>query len=199
MKGRLISVSRELVLRLLGGLLEALQGHPVLPELDVVLFQEGFGEVVHDALVEVFATEMGVAVGRLDAEDPVGDLEDRDIERASSQIVDRDALAPLLLEAVRERSRRRLVDDALDVEARDLACVLGGLTLRVVEVGRDRDHRFGHLLPEVSLGDLLHLREDERAHLGRRHVTLADSHPRIAVRRLDDRVRGQALLQLRLG
>jgi hypothetical protein len=44
----------------------------------------------------------------------------------------------LLVEAVRERRRGGLVDDALDLEAGDLARVLGGLALAVVEVRRAR-------------------------------------------------------------
>ena len=56
--------------------------------------------------------------GRLDAEDAVRDLEDRDVERAAAEVVDGDALGVLLVEAVRERGGRRLVDDALARRAR---------------------------------------------------------------------------------
>jgi len=59
----------------------------------------------------------------------------------------------LLLEAVRERGRRRLVDDALHIEAGDLPRVLGGLPLGVVEIRGDRDDRFVDLLAEERLGD----------------------------------------------
>ena len=81
-------------------------------------FWKRVGEAVDDALVEVLAAEVRVAVGRLHAEDAVANLEDRDVERAAAEVVDGDALGVLLLEAVGERGRRRLVDDALDVEAR---------------------------------------------------------------------------------
>ena len=46
--------------------------------------------------------------------------------------------------------------------------VLGRLALGVVEVGRDRDDRLGHLLAEIRLGVGLELLEDHRADLGRR-------------------------------
>ena len=46
----------------------------------------------------------------------VGDLDDGDVERAAAQVVHRDlAIAARLVEAVGQRSRGRLVDDALDV------------------------------------------------------------------------------------
>ena len=104
------------------------------------------------ALVEVVAAEVGVAVGREDLEDALADLEDRDVERAAAEVVDGDLLVLLLVEAVGQRGRGRLVDDAHDVEAGDLAGVLGRLALGVVEVGRDGDDRVGDLLAEVVLG-----------------------------------------------
>ena len=89
---------------------------------------------------------------------PLANLEDRDVERAPAEVVDGDPLGVLLLEPVGERGRRRLVDDALHVEPGDLARVLRGLALRVVEVRGDRDDGLGHRLAQVRLGDLAHLR-----------------------------------------
>ena len=71
------------------------------------------------ALVEVLAAEERVAVGgehlELALAVDVGDLDDRDVERAAAEVVHRDlAVAARLVEAVGERGRRRLVDDALD-------------------------------------------------------------------------------------
>ncbi len=141
----------ELDLRLLGGLLEALQRHAVLPQVDPLVALELRDEVVDHHVVEVVAAEVGVAVGRLHLERALADLEDRDVERAATEVVDGDRLVGLLVEPVRQRRRRRLVDDAQHVEARDLARVLGGLPLGVVEVGGDGDDRLGHPLAEVCL------------------------------------------------
>jgi hypothetical protein len=112
-------------------------------------------------IVEVLAAQEGVAVGRLDLEDAVADLEDRDVEGAAAQVVDRDRAAAALLEPVGERGRGRLVDDAQDLEAGDLAGVLGRLTLGVVEIGGHGDDRLGHSLAQVLLRRLLHLLEHE--------------------------------------
>src|SRR2546428_458766 len=78
--------------------------------------------------------EMRVAVGRLDLDDPLAHVENRDIERAAAEIVDGDRFVLLLVEPVGERGRGRLVDDAEDVQPRDLAGVFRGLPLCVVEV-----------------------------------------------------------------
>jgi hypothetical protein len=77
-----------------------------------------------------------VAVGRLHFEDAVADLEHRDVERAAAEVIHGDLLVLLLVEAVSERRRGRLVDDAENFEARDLARVLGRVALRVVEIRR---------------------------------------------------------------
>jgi hypothetical protein len=93
-------------------------------------------------------------------------FEDRDVERAAAEVVDGDDLVALLVEPVGKCRGGRLVDDAFDVEPGDLAGVFGGLALGIVEVSRNRDHRFGDLLTDVIFRGLLqllqHLRGDFR-------------------------------------
>ena len=71
----------------------------------------------------------------------------------------------LVVEAVRQRGGGRLVDDAQDFEAGDLAGVARGLALRVVEVGGDGDDRLGDRLAEEVLGERLDLHQHERGDL----------------------------------
>ena len=185
--------ARELDLGLLGRLLQTLQGQGILVHVDARLLLELVGEVVDQAVVEVLATEEGVAVGREHLElvlaVDLGDLDDRDVEGAAAEVVDRDGLvAALLVHAVGEGGGGRLVDDALDVETGDAAGVLGRLALRVVEVGGHGDHRLLDALPEVFLGGLLHLHQDARGDLGRGHLLAARLDPGVAVVGLDDLV-----------
>ena len=186
----------ELDLGLLRRLLQALQGEAVVAQVDPLLLLELVRDPVDDALVEVLAAEEGVAVGRLDLEDPVADLEDRDVEGAAAEVVNGDLALALLLEAVGERRRGRLVDDPQHLEPGDLAGVLGRLTLRVVEVGGHRDHRLGHLLAEIALRRLLHLLQDERADLARAVLLALDLDPGVPVRAGDDLVGHELLVFL---
>ena len=99
------------------------------------------GQPVDDALVEVVAAQVRVAVGRLHLEDALAQFQDRDVERAAAQVIDGDALVLLLVQPVGQRGGGRLVDDAQHLQAGDLARVLGRLALGVVEVRRDGDDR----------------------------------------------------------
>ena len=186
----------QLDLGLLGRFLQALQGQPVLAQIDALLLLELVGQVVDDPLVEVLAAEEGVAVGRLHLEDAVADLQDRDVEGAAAEVVDGDRAGALLVQAVGERGRGRLVDDAQHVEAGDLAGVLGRLALAVVEVGGNGDHRLLDLLAEIVLGGLLHLLQDEGGNLLRAVLLALRLDPGVAVGALDDLVGHHALVLL---
>ena len=124
MKGRLTSVCVALessILAFSAASLRRCRARRSLRRSMPCLLAELVGQVVDDALVEILAAEEGVAIGRLDLEHAVADLENRDVERAAAEIVDRDLAAALLLQAVGERGRGRLVDDAQHVEPGDAA------------------------------------------------------------------------------
>ena len=178
----------ELLLGVLRGLLQALQGHRVLAQVDAVLLLELVGKPVDDALVPVVAAEVVVAVGGENLDDAVGEVEQRHVEGATAEVEDEDLLVDVLLvETVGESGCRGLVDDALDVEAGDLAGVLGSLALGVVEVRGDGDDGVGDGLAEVLLGIGLHLGENHGADLLGREVLAVD---------LDDGTRAGAGLDL---
>ena len=120
----------QLDLRLLGGLPQALHRHLVPGQVDAVAGAELVHQPVDDPLVPVVATEVVVTAGGLDLDDALADLEQRHVERATAEVEDQDRLLLLaLVQAVREGSGGRLVDDAEHVEPRDLPGLLGGLAL----------------------------------------------------------------------
>jgi hypothetical protein len=114
------------------------------------------------ALVTQMHSERHSLSGRgLDGEYTTLNVEEGHIEGTTAQIVDENI--PLLLglassQTVCDSGGSRLVDDTEDVEAGNGTGVLGGLSLVVVEVGRDGDDGLFDLLAELGLGDLLHLR-----------------------------------------
>jgi NAD-specific glutamate dehydrogenase. len=118
--------------------------------------------VVDEAVVEVLTTQVSVAGSGLDLEDTILDGQERDIEGTTTKIEDEDvALAlSLLVETIGNGSSSGFVDDTEDVETGNETGILGGLTLRVVEVGRDGNDGTSDGLAQVGLGSLLHLGED---------------------------------------
>ena len=186
---------RQFDLGLFGGFLQPLQRELVAAQVDALLLLEFVGQIADQAHVEVFAAQEGVAVRGLHLEHAVADFEDRHVEGAAAKVIDRDGALLRLVEAIGQRSRGRLVDDAQNFEARDLAGVLGGLTLGVVEIGGNGDDRLIDLLAEMGLGRLFHLLQDEGGNLGGRIGLAVDLDPGVAVRCLRDLV-GDKLLVL---
>lgn len=178
---------RQLNLGLLSGLTDTLDGHAVAGKVDALLGLELLDEVTDEGNVEVLTTKVSVTVGGLDLEHTAGDLKDGDIEGTTTKVIDSDN-AVVLLKTVGKGSGSGLVDHTHDVKTRDLTGVLGGLTLLVVEVGRDSDNGVLEGLSNKGLSGLLHLSEDETTDLRRRVLLALGLEPRIAVGVLDDLV-----------
>lgn len=129
---------------------------------NLVLALELIDEVVDQTVVEILTTQVSVTGSRLDLEDTLLNGQERNIEGTTTEIEDEDVALTLdlLIETVGNGSGGRLVDDSENVEASNETGILGSLTLRVVEVGRDGDDSVVDGLTEVRLGGLTHLGED---------------------------------------
>ena len=178
---------RQLNLGLLSSLTDTLDSHAVAREVNALLGLELLDEVTDKGDIEVLTTKVGVTVGGLDLEHTAGDLEDGDIESTTTKIVDSDNTV-VLLKTVGESGGGRLVDHTHDVKTGNLTGVLGGLTLLVVEVGRDSDDGVLQGLANEGLSGLLHLSEDETTDLRRRVLLALGLEPCVAVAVLDDLV-----------
>ncbi|ELY45967.1 NAD-specific glutamate dehydrogenase [Natronorubrum tibetense GA33] len=160
--------TREFDLGLLGGVFEPLEGLSVVAEVDAVFCLELVGEPVDDCSVPVVATEVVVTVRCDDFVDAAAEIENRNVERTATEVVDEHGLVGIVVKPVGHRRGRRLVDDALDLEAGNLAGVFGRLALSVREVRRDRDDGLFDLVAEVVFGVAFDLLEDHRRDLFRR-------------------------------
>ena len=138
------------------------EGTSVGGEVLLVLALELLDEVVDEAVVEILTTQVSVTSGGLDLEDTLLDGQKRHIESSTTEIEDEHVAltSGLLVKTVGDGSGGGLVDDTKDVETSDHTSILGGLTLRVVEVGRDGNDSVGDGTTEVGLSGLAHLGED---------------------------------------
>src|SRR5467141_1995055 len=114
-------------------------------KIDFILPQDEIVDKSLQKIVDIVAAEVRVAVGGehlIDVAIAGGDeLQDGNIKCAAAEIVDGHATTLFFMQAVGERRSRRLVDKTKDFKAGNLACVFGGLTLRIVEICRHGDDR----------------------------------------------------------
>jgi hypothetical protein len=98
-------------------------------------------EVVDKAVVKVLTTKMGITSGGLDLENTFLDGQERNIESSSTEIKYENVTFAddFLVETVGNSGSSGLVDDTEYVHARNGPSIFGGLSLRVVEVGRNGD------------------------------------------------------------
>lgn len=127
--------------------------------------------------IDVLTTASCVTVSSLDFNNSIVDLKDRDIKGSTSQVVDCDSLFFLFFHSVSQGGGCGLVDDSLNLETCDPACILCGLSLGVVEIGRDGDNGPFNFLAKIGLGSLLHLHENEGSDLGRRVILALGLNP----------------------
>ena len=169
------SRGRQVNLGLFGGVLQTLQGHLVLLQVNARIFLLEFVvDPVDDDFVEVVTAEHGVTVGGLHAEHTVIDFEDGDIERTTTEVIHGYLFALLGVKTVGEGSSRRFVHDTENFEASNLTSVLRSLTLGVVKVSRDRNHSLGNRLAEVIFGNLLHGLKNGSGNLRRSKLLVFD-------------------------
>mmetsp|Transcript_90821 Transcript_90821/g.207895 ORF Transcript_90821/g.207895 Transcript_90821/m.207895 type:complete len:265 (-) Transcript_90821:30-824(-) len=121
--------------------------------------------MLHDTLIKILTSQMGVTIGSDYLEHTVVDSQQGHIEGTATQVVHQDVLLRLLVQAVRNGSRGGLVDNTKHVQACDGPSILGGGTLGVIEIRGHGDHSVLHLLAQVVLSSLLHLSQDHRRHL----------------------------------
>ena len=151
---------------------EPLQGHGILPQIDTVFTTEFSCYVVNHRFVEVITTKVSVTVGAEHFDQLVFHFKNGDVECATTEVENADLLFSLLLQTVSQSCSRWFVDNACHFQTCDLAGILRGLSLCVVEVRRHGNHRLIHLVPEMILCGFLQFPQYQRGNF-RRGVFLA--------------------------
>ena len=111
---------RQLDLGFFGGFLQPLHGHAIFADVDALILLEFRDQPIDNAIVDVIAAQVRVAGGGFDFDDAFAYFQNGNIERAAAQVIDRDRLVLLFVQAIRQRRSRRLVDDAQHFQARRL-------------------------------------------------------------------------------
>ena len=127
-----------------------------------MLALELLNEVIDETVVEVLTTKVSITSSSLDLEDTLFNSQERNIESSSTEIEDENVTFTndLLVETIGNGGGSRLFDDTENVQTGDGSGILGGLTLRIVEVGRHGHDSVGDGGAEIGLCGLLHFGED---------------------------------------
>ena len=164
----------KLFLCFLSRLFQTLQSHLVIGKIYTVQFLEFGNHPVRNFLVEIIAAQVVVAGSCQYLDNAVADLDDRHIESTAAQVVYHDFLLFFIVQAVCKGCRRRLVDDTFYIQPGDLSCVLGSLSLGVIEICRNSDDCFRHFLAQIILRVCFQLLQDHSGDLLRRIFLAVD-------------------------
>mmetsp|Transcript_48717 Transcript_48717/g.91272 ORF Transcript_48717/g.91272 Transcript_48717/m.91272 type:complete len:527 (-) Transcript_48717:171-1751(-) len=175
LKARLVGGAQG-TLGLLDLAAQLLNGTLVLGHVLAMLLLEDLHEVLHHTLVKILSSQVGVTVGGHHLKDTVINGEEGNIEGSAAKVINQNVLLSLLVQTVGNGSRSGFVDDSQHIHAGNGSGILCGLTLRIVEVRRNGDHRMLHLLAQVVLGCLLHLGQHHGRNLLRSHDLLFALH-----------------------
>ncbi|PON77776.1 Glutamate dehydrogenase, NAD-specific [Parasponia andersonii] len=171
-----LSGRRQCPLRSLASRSQPPQSSGITAYVLLVLPLELCHEVIHKPVIKIFTPKMSISRSSLHFKDSFLDCEQRNIERSATEIENQDVLfagaGGLFVEPISNGRSSGLVDDSHDVKPRNGASVLGGLTLRIVEIGRNSDHRVLYGLTQISFGDFLHLHQHHRRNLFGRELFL---------------------------
>ena len=115
----------------------------------------------------LLTTQVGITGCGLHLEDTTIDGQLGDIKSSTNQVEDQNITLLVVTNLVKiihvhDSGSGRLVDDTSNLKTGNGTSILGGLTLRVVEVGRPGDDGLANSLATVALSSLLHLNQ----HLG---------------------------------
>ena len=129
---------------------QSLHCHFVGTQVNALFLFEFVGKPVDNALVKIVTAQAVVTGSCQNLLHAVAHFDDGNIKGTAAEVVHHHLLVIFFINAVSERRRCRLIDDALDIQARDFARVLGRLTLCVGEIGGNGDNRLGHGATEIG-------------------------------------------------
>jgi hypothetical protein len=134
----------------------------MLSDIDVVPLAQMIDREADQFLVEIVAAQMIVAVAGQHFDDVALQVDDRDIEGATAEVIDQRLARAAVAAFIRQRRCRRLVDDAYHLQAGDFAGFARRLALRIGKIGGHGNHRLAHRLTQVRLGNVPQSAQDHR-------------------------------------
>ena len=137
----------------------------VLAQIDPVASFELICQMLDDLVVKILTTKKGVAIGRLHLKYAISNLKDRHVKRTTTEIVNNNLAGFAPVKTIGKRRCGGLVDDPQHFQPGNLAGILCGLPLRVIEVGRYSNNRLSHCFAKKRLCILFQLAQNKAGDL----------------------------------
>mmetsp|Transcript_27977 Transcript_27977/g.41494 ORF Transcript_27977/g.41494 Transcript_27977/m.41494 type:complete len:438 (-) Transcript_27977:128-1441(-) len=170
-------LSRKCTLDTLNLLTKLLKSTLISRDILVALLLHHLDEELHDTLIEILSSQMGISVGSKYLEYSIINGKKGNIECSTSKIEYKNiGFSSGLVHTVSNCSSGRLVDNTLNLHSRNSSSILGSLTLSIVEVSRNGNNSVMDILSEESLGGLLHLLQDHGGNLLGSEILLFSSN-----------------------
>ena len=144
-----------------------------------MLLGELVAHVVQQQLIEVVAAQVRVAVTGEDLDHALFHLHDGNVEGAAAQVIDQQPLHVLRVRVVGQGGGGRLVDDADDLQAGQLARLARRLALHFVEEGGHGNDGLADRVAEELLRALLQAAENDGRDLLRGILPVAQPDPHV--------------------
>ncbi len=156
-----LGCARQFDLGLFSSFLQPLERQLVAAQVNTVILFELVSQEINNALVEILTTEESITIGGFHFENTVADFKHRHIKGTAAEVIDHDRAGFLFVETIGEGGCGRLIDNPKHFKPGDLAGILGGLTLGIVEIRRHRDHGFGYGFVEEGFGILFQFAQNK--------------------------------------
>ena len=118
-------------------------------------------------MVEIVAPEGGIAAGRQHFEYATREPKNRQVKGAAAEVIDGVDAFSFVVQTVGNGRCRRLVQQAQHRKSGKFGGILGGLSLRIVKISRDGDHRANQHATERGFGAMTQGTQDVGGNLDR--------------------------------
>ena len=141
---------RKFFLSFLSCFFQSLQCHLICRKIYAFLFLELRKHIICNLLVEVISTKSVITSCRKYFDNAITDLDYGYIECTTTKVVYHNLLLFLIIKTISKCCCCRLIDNTFYIKSCDLTCILGSLTLSIIEISRNSDNCLCNLFTEVS-------------------------------------------------
>ena len=156
------ALRRKCLFRFLRRFAYPVKGNRIFCQIYFFLFPELLHDIICQLLIKIITAKMVVPRRCKYLDQSLSDLDQRNVKRTASQIVYHDLLWLSVVQAISQRRGSRFIDDPQHFKPCDPACILGRLTLRIIKISRNCDHRLIHRLAEITFCILFQLHQNIR-------------------------------------